>query len=133
MHRALCEATIAEPAGVEPNLVKMWMDDLSSMLYRGGGTNGGIRVRHASVADFFVSNDCSRQYRVDAQEANRQVGIACLKTMVSRLRFNVRGLVDSPLANADVNDLPSRITDSLLVGSPLFYSRQSLSAGVGRL
>ena len=45
-YRALCEQTIAELAGVEHNLVKEWVDDLSSLLYRDEGTNGGIRVRH---------------------------------------------------------------------------------------
>src|SRR5258706_294085 len=42
--RALCEETIAELAGVEPNLVKKWVDDLSSLLYRDERTNGGIRA-----------------------------------------------------------------------------------------
>src|SRR5258706_6291211 len=32
-YRALCDETIAELAGVQPNLVKKWVDDLSSLLY----------------------------------------------------------------------------------------------------
>ena len=32
-YRILCEETIAELAGVEPNLIKKWVDDLSSLLY----------------------------------------------------------------------------------------------------
>ena len=39
---ALCEETIAELAGAEPNLVKKWVDDLSSLLDRDEWTNGGF-------------------------------------------------------------------------------------------
>jgi len=42
-YRPLCEETIAELAGVRPDLVKMWVADLSSMLYRDeGGFESGI-------------------------------------------------------------------------------------------
>jgi len=57
-YRPLCEETIAELAGVRPDLVKTWVEDLGSMLYRDGEASGGIRVRHLSIADFFVSDDC---------------------------------------------------------------------------
>ena len=33
-YRPLCEETIAELAGVRPNLVKKWVNDLSSLLYQ---------------------------------------------------------------------------------------------------
>jgi len=122
-YRALCEKTIAELAGVEPNLVEMWVDDLSSLLYRDEGTNGGIRVRHLSISDFLVSDDCP--YRVSRQDANVQLGIACLETMVRQLRFNICGLEDSRLANADINDLQSRIEMNIpdcLQYSSLYWS-----------
>ena len=117
---ALCEETIAELAGVKPNLVKKWVDDLSSLLYRDEGTNGGIRVRHLSISDFLVSDDCPCDYQIHPQDANVQLGIACLNTMVSQLRFNICGLEDSRLANADIEDLQSRITEN--ISDPLQYS-----------
>ncbi len=43
-YRPLSEETIAELAGVRHNLVKMWVADLSSMLYRDEGADGGIRA-----------------------------------------------------------------------------------------
>ncbi len=49
-YRPLCEETIAELAGVRPDLVKMWVAELGSMLYRDEGANGGIRVRHLSLS-----------------------------------------------------------------------------------
>jgi len=124
-YRVLCEETIAELAGVELNLVKKWVDDLSSLLYRDEGTNGGIRVRHLSISNFLVSDDCPCDYRMNPRDANVRLGIACLKTMVRQLRFNICGLEDSRLANADIKDLPSRITKHIsdcLQYSSLYWS-----------
>ena len=124
-YRTLHEDTIAELAGVRPNLVKMWVDDLSSLLYRDEGTNGGIRVRHLSISDFLVSDDCPCDYQIDPQDANVRLGIACLRTMVCQLRFNICGLEDSRLANADIQDLPSRIIENIpdcLQYSSLYWS-----------
>jgi hypothetical protein len=124
-YRALCEETIAELAEVKPNLVKMWVDGLSSLLYRDEGTNGGIRVRHLSISEFLVSDDCPCDYRINLRDANVQLGIACLKTMVRQLRFNICGLEDSRLANADIKDLPSRIMENIsdcLQYSSLYWS-----------
>ena len=124
-YRALCEETIAELAEVKPYLVKKWVDDLSSLLYRDEGTNGGIRVRHLSISDFLVSDDCPYVYRINPRDANVQLGIACLKAMVCQLRFNICGLEDSRLANAEIKDLPSRITRNIsdsLQYSSLYWS-----------
>ena len=124
-YRALCEDTIAELAGVSDDLVKMWVDDLSSLIYRDEGTNGGIRVRHLSISDFFVSDDCPSAYQINRERANAQLGIACLETMNCQLRFNICGFEDSRLANADIQDLQSRITKNIsdsLQYSSLYWS-----------
>jgi len=55
-YHALSDHAIAERAEVKPNLVKEWVDALSSLLYRDEAGNRGIRVRHLSVYDFFVSD-----------------------------------------------------------------------------
>jgi len=107
-YRTLCEESIAELAGVRLNLVTKWVNDLSSLLYRDEAANRGIRIRHLSISDFFVSDHSA--YQVNIEDANVQLGIACLKTMVERLRFKLK---DSRLANADINDLPSRIKEHI--------------------
>ena len=122
-YRPLCEETIAELASVKPNLVKKWVNDLSSMLYRDETVNGGVRVRHLSISDFFVSDSCD--YQVTPRDTNVHLGIACMETMVKQLRFNICGLEDSRLANADVKDLPSRIKENIsdaLQYSSLYWS-----------
>ena len=110
-YRPLCEESIAELAGVEPSLVKTWVDDLSSLLYRDEGANGEVRVRHLSISDFFVSHHC--EYKINLRDAHAQLGTACLQTMVNQLRFNICKLEDSRVANADVHDLQSRIQENI--------------------
>ena len=124
-YHALCEETIAELAGVRHNLVRKWVDDLSSLLYRDEGTNGGIRTRHLSISDFLVSRDCPSNHQINLQGANVQLGISSLEVMVRQLCFNICGLEDSRLTNADVKDLQSRITKNIsdsLQYSSLYWS-----------
>jgi hypothetical protein len=123
-NHSLRDEAIAELAGVGRSLVKKWVDDLSSLLYRDDEANGGIRVRHLSISDFFVSDCCD--YQVNLRDAHIQTGIASMKAMVQQLRFNICGLEDSRLANKDIPSLPSRIkeniSDALQYGS-LYWSQ----------
>ena len=131
MYRPLCEETIAELAGVRPDVVKMWVEDLGSMFYREEGASGGIRVRHMSILDFFVGDGCHAEYQVNLQGANMELGIACLEKMLEQLRFNICGLEDSRVANADVKDLTSRIDENIsdaLQYSSLYWSKHLCSA-----
>ena len=110
-YRAPCEETIAELAGVNLYLVKTWVNALSSLLYRDEAANGGVRVRHLSVYNFFLSDRCS--YQMNVRDADVQLGIACIKVMTTHLRFNICKLDDSRLANADVRDLASRVEQNI--------------------
>ncbi len=119
-YRPLCEDTIAELAGVRPNLVRKWVNDLSSLLYRDEKPNGGLHVRHVSISEYFLSDGCHPDYQVNLRDVNVHLGIACLTTMVDKLRFNICKLEDSRLANADIDDLQSRIKRN--ISEPLQYS-----------
>ena len=136
-HRPLCEETIAELAAVRLDLVNTWMANLGSLLYRDQGDDGGIRVRHLSISDYFLSDDCPSDYHVDLQNANVELAIACLKKMVEQLRFNICRLEDSRLLNSDVHDLPLRIKDNIsdaLQYSCLYWSNHlCLGANSGNL
>jgi hypothetical protein len=127
-NHSLRDEAIAELAGVGPNLVKKWVDDLSSLLYRDNRANEGIRVRHLSISDFFVNDRCDNQ--VNLQDAQVQTGVASLKTMVQQLRFNICGLEDSRLANKDISYLPSQIKENIsdaLQYSSLYWSKHLCS------
>ena len=117
-HYPLCKEPIAKLAGVKSHLVETLVDALSSLLYRDEKANGAIRVRHLSISDFFLSDFCDYQSKL--QGAHMQQGIACLETMVEQLRFNICNLEDSRLANAEVQDLQSRIKQN--ISDPLQYS-----------
>jgi hypothetical protein len=117
-NRSLRDEAIAELVGVRPYRVIKWVDDLSSLLYRDNKANGGIRVRHLSISNFFVSDRCN--YQVNLQDAQVQTGIASLKTMAQQLRFNICGLEDSRLANKDITSLPFRIKEN--ISDALHYS-----------
>ena len=108
-YRSLRKETIAELTGVQPYLIEKWVAALSSLLYEDEGANKGVRVRHMSISDFFISSECPSGYRVDLRDANIQLGIACLTTMIGQLRFNICKLKDSRLANAEIEDLQLRI------------------------
>jgi hypothetical protein len=127
-NHSLRDEAIAELAGVGPKLVRKWVNDLSSLLYRDDGANGGIRVRHSSISDFFLSDRCD--YQVNLQDEHVQTGIASLHTMVQQLRFNICGLEDSRLANKDIANLPSRIEENIsdaLQYSSLYWSNHLCS------
>src|SRR5258706_8138691 len=117
-YRALCDETIAELMQVKPNLVKKWVDALSSLLYRDEAANRGIRVWHLSVYDFFVSDRCD--FQVNIRDMDAQLGIDCLRVMSTQLRFNICKLEDSRLPNTDIRDLPLRVQEN--VSDPLQYS-----------
>ena len=129
-HRPLREETIAELAGVSPNLVKKWVGDLSSLLYQDESSDGGVRVRHLSISDFFIHNDSHSDYQVNLGDANMHLGIACMNTMIEQLRFNICKLEDSRLANAYIKDLQSRIEANIsdvLQYSCLYWSNHLCS------
>ena len=119
-YRSLPKEAIAELTGVDQYLIENWVDDLSSLLYEDEGANKGVRVRHMSISDFFISSECASEYRVDLRDANIQLGTACLTTMMGKLCFNICKLEDSLLANVDVPDLQSRI--DLHISDALQYS-----------
>jgi len=90
-YRPLSEETIAELAGVRHNLVKMWVADLSSMLYRDEGADGGIRARHLSISDFFVSDDCHPDSQVNLREAN--VSLASIRWLNSSVSISANSKI----------------------------------------
>ena len=123
--RPLCDETIAELAAVSLDLVRMWVTDLDPLLYRDNDADGGIRVRHPSVANFFLSDDYHSDYHVDLRDSNVELGITCLEKMIKQLRFNICKLDDSRLANTDVHDLRSRARENIsdaLQYSSLYWS-----------
>jgi hypothetical protein len=108
-HRSLPDETLASLIRVEPRVIRSWVDSLSSLLYRDGSENGGIRARHLSVIEFLTGPVCPPEFRVDVQQANAQLGYRCLITMAAELKFNICELETSCVLNSDIHDLDSRV------------------------
>ena len=80
----LCEETIAELVGVRPDLVKMWVADLGSVLYWDEVASGGICVQHLSISSVTTVR-VSTESTLEMQTQN-WVSLAsrrCLKSSVS--------------------------------------------------
>jgi hypothetical protein len=112
-YRSLGDEAIANLVGLKAHQVRTWVNRLNSLLYREGGDKGVIRVRHFSIIEFLTGPNCPSDVRVDVNQANCHVGLSCLKTMINELRFNICGIEDSLLSNADIGDLDYRIKENI--------------------
>jgi hypothetical protein len=109
-YRPLCDESVAQLTCRSPNAVKALVDTLSSLLYRDTIMNGGIRVRHLSIIDFLTGPECPTELRVDLEQANRSVGISCMRVMTQQLKFNICELESSLLSNEEIVDMKDRIS-----------------------
>jgi NACHT domain len=104
-YRPLRDETLASLIGLEPRIVRSWVNELSSLLYRDGAEKDGVRVRHLSVLEFLTGPTCPPEYRVDLKRANAELGLRCLMTMTKELKFNICELETSCLFNSEIQDL----------------------------
>ncbi|KAF8726639.1 hypothetical protein AX14_007619 [Amanita brunnescens Koide BX004] len=72
-----------------------------------------IRPLHASFFDFLTDQNRSGTYYVDPSQQNRSLTLSSLRVMKSGLRFNIAGLETSHCRNADVQDLATRIEQTI--------------------
>ncbi|KIM28417.1 hypothetical protein M408DRAFT_37709, partial [Serendipita vermifera MAFF 305830] len=112
-HRALCDESIATLTGVEVGIVSSWVDDLSSLLYRDKAMKEGIRVRHISILEYLTGPFCPLDFRVDVKQADVELSIYCLQTMMTKLRFNICRLETSYLPNSDIENLHNRVQENI--------------------
>jgi NACHT domain len=113
VNRPLCDETLAELIGLKSRVVRSWVDELSSLLYRDHSNKGGIRVRHLSILEFLVGSRCPAEFRVDLNLINAELARCCLETMVNLLKFNICELETSYLPNAEIEDLNDRVEQKI--------------------
>jgi hypothetical protein len=68
---------------------------------------------HSSFRDFVTDEKKSGVFYVDLRVAHHQLAHSCLNLMLDDLKFNICSLESSYLANKDVEDLETRISDHL--------------------
>jgi len=121
-YRPLCEETIAELAGVNLDLVKMWVEDLGSLFYRDEGAGGGIRVRHLSISDSMIVRATVRS-TFETQIWN-WVSLASRRWLNGSVSTSAGSKIPGS-RNADVKGLASRIKENIsdaLQYSSLYWS-----------
>jgi NACHT domain len=67
---------------------------------------------HTSFRDFLTSKK-SDMFYVDIDDAHRQLAHSCVSLMLDKLKFNICELETSYLANSDVLDLSTRISEHI--------------------
>ncbi|KIM32010.1 hypothetical protein M408DRAFT_63943, partial [Serendipita vermifera MAFF 305830] len=112
-HRALCDKSIAAFSGLELGIVSSWVDDLGSLLYRDHTINGGIRVRHISILEYLTGRFCPLDFRVDLKQADVELSMYSLQTMMTELRFNICGLESSYRSNSEIDNLSERVQENV--------------------
>jgi hypothetical protein len=119
-YQGIDDETIAKLMGLDANKVKVLIDKILPLLDRNEEERGGVHVRHPSIRDFFTSQSCPPEFRVDIKQAHVQVGLACLNLMTRELRFNICELESSLVVNKDVKDLADRVQKN--ISNALQYS-----------
>jgi hypothetical protein len=71
-----------------------------------------INPLHTSFRDF-LTNKTSNLFYVDLADSHHQLAHSCLGLMLNNLKFNICKLESSYLANSDLPDLESRITEHI--------------------
>ncbi|KAJ7686939.1 WD40 repeat-like protein [Mycena rosella] len=80
------------------------------------------RILHASFADYLMdpSRSGGQLWAINPQTDHHSLAVGCLRVLHTELRFNICGLEDSHLRNADVPGLAERI--ATMVSPQLSYS-----------
>ncbi|PVF99571.1 WD40 repeat-like protein, partial [Serendipita vermifera] len=101
--------SLARLVGLEPRMVQTWVNRLGSLLYRDTSSNGGIHARHLSIIDFLTGPNCPSDFKVDVDQTHRQMGLACLKTMIKELQFNICRIDNSLISTRDIRNLDNLV------------------------
>jgi hypothetical protein len=84
-------------------------------------STGILQFHHQSFVDFMLNKDkCPQEYLLDQHDQDRNLTLACLRTMRDNLRFDICSFDSSYLRNDDIPDLASRADEH--IPTHLFYS-----------
>ncbi|KAF8599427.1 WD40 repeat-like protein [Ceratobasidium sp. AG-I] len=94
------------------DVLRTVIDNLGSVLYR--DKDRTIRVVHKSFSDFMADEKhCPERYRIIPGQQNGNFAASCLQIMVKELCFNMCGLENSCVLNADVSNLHARVKNDI--------------------
>ncbi|KAH7874982.1 uncharacterized protein C8R40DRAFT_1272626 [Lentinula edodes] len=86
---------------------------LGSLLTGVDGLDAPVKPVHASVRDFLLDSNRSKQFVVDLKEGHTTLAKGTLNIMVEDLHFNMCDLENSYILNSEVKDLHKKILKGL--------------------
>ncbi|KAJ7744044.1 WD40 repeat-like protein [Mycena maculata] len=86
------------------------------------GPGAQARTLHASFSDYLTdpTRSAGKPWTIDTAIGHHRLALGCLKILDTELKFNICGLEDSHLLNADVHDMSDRV--AARISAPLSYS-----------
>jgi len=109
--------SLAHLLSIESSTMGYICNGLQSVL----DSENAVRIHHQSFVDFLLDpKDCPPDFLIIRECANRNLTVACLKTMKSHLQFNICGLESSYVRNSEVPNLQSKVERH--IPRYLFYS-----------
>lgn len=94
------EAHLSSSAGLTTSLATILAVD---------GTDKPVRIIHASIFDFFVNEERSREFYIDLQVVHHLLFDRCISRMRSLLQYDICDLQDPSKFNRDIPDIDNRI------------------------
>ena len=98
--------------GFKKNVLQSVVNRLGSVLYTDDAQGGVVRVYHHSFTDYMISSAPSK-FRVQVERQNTNFARACLRKMLSELRFNICGLKTSQISNSQVSGLSVQVETNI--------------------
>ncbi len=99
----------------DPESVGRMLRRLSSLLSNVDSSDQNLPIvpLHTSFRDFLINEEKSGDFYVDLSHFHRRLAYSCLDLVLHDLEFNICNLESSYLANGDVQDLKSRISEHI--------------------
>ncbi len=108
----------------DPESVGRMLRRMSSLLSNVSSSDQNLPIvpLHTSFRDFLTNKEKSGDFFVDLGHFHRRLVYSCLDLVLHDLKFNICNLESSYLANSDVQDLNSRISEH--ISPALLYACQ---------
>ena len=109
---------------------------LGALLSGVTSTSQPIRPLHTSFRDFLTDKSRSNNFFVDVSGGHQELAMACMRTMVDKLKFNICEIESSYDTNDEISDLEERVKRHIpleLAYAAQFWCKHLKECGASRL
>ncbi|THU96085.1 WD40 repeat-like protein, partial [Dendrothele bispora CBS 962.96] len=104
--------------GIKPAVTEKVLKNLQAVVYE----HDGKLYNHLSFGDFLISEDESRKWFIEKQDAHMMISEICINILIKELKFNICNLETSCLRNAEVINPPLEERIEKYISPQLEYS-----------